>query len=525
MKIKLVNLIEGVVITNPPPVFGTPTNSYRQPAVPSAVPAVPSAVPATAQPAKPFNPAQPFGQPVIPSAPKSSGVYSPTPAPPPGIAAPTAKPTTGSGSFILDNPPTTPTPQKPLPAGEAPEMLRPNFNPTQPFGQPLIPALPAAKPGAEYSPTPGSVKPKNPTVVQVPPAPVNTPNQPGMSQEDLERDADKYAPKPAATNAPAATQSEKPKTKTQYEVNREASDKAREQTIEFQQRKAEKARAVTAANQAEAEKRESERQLENSRGYGRGGRGRGGAGIFEQQDFRFKTNALKSLLHLQEGGVGDAAAATWNFAKDYASDVYNQGIGTATKKAIGKVAGAATKGVEDLTGTEYFTKGAIRPNVASREFVKMTKEVPGDTVLNVARNLARYSPLTLSRMQAGRYARAAAFDPSEAEESISHYAKVHAMTNPLTYATGYAGKVASGIQAISGLAPAVGTAIGSAAGGPVGAAAGKLAGAGLGLAAAVGAGLGANVANKIVAPNIAAQAREAGRLNAAKLKDWRFATL
>ena len=530
MKIKLVNLIEGVVITNPPPVFGTPTNSYRQPAVPSAVPAVPSAVPATAQPAKPFNPAQPFGQPVIPSAPKSSGVYSPTPAPPPGIAAPTAQPTTGSGSFILDNPPTTPTPQKPLPAGEAPEMLRPNFNPAQPFGQPLIPALPAAKPGAEYSPTPGGVKPKNPTVVQVPPAPVNTPKEPGMSQEDMERDADKWAQqnqKPAATNVPAATQSEKPKTKSQYEVNREASDKAREQTIEFQQRKAEKARAITAANQAEAERWESEAALIRSKkgGSGRGGRGRGGSGIFEQRALQFKPGALKTLLHLQEGGVGDAAAATWNFAKDYASDVYNQGIGTATKKAIGKVAGAATKGVEDLTGTEYFTKGAIRPNVASREFVKMTKEVPGDTVLNVARNLARYSPLTLSRMQAGRYARAAAFDPSEAEESISHYAKIHAMTNPLTYATGYAGKVASGIQAISGLAPAVGTAIGSAVGGPVGAGAGKLTGAALGLAASVGAGLAANVANKIVAPNIAAQAREAGRLDAARLKDWRYATL
>ena len=105
MKIKLVNLIEGVVITNPPPVFGTPTNSYRQPAVPSAVPAVPSAVPAvpsavpaTAQPAKPFNPAQPFGQPVIPSAPKSSAVWQSS-----GVSAlvRTFKTLTSSAHFII----------------------------------------------------------------------------------------------------------------------------------------------------------------------------------------------------------------------------------------------------------------------------------------------------------------------------------------------------------------------------------------------------------------------------------------
>jgi len=515
MKIKLVNLIEGVVITNPPSVFGTPTNSYRQPAVPSAVPAVPSAVPATAQPAKRFNPAQPFGQPVIPSVPKSSGVYSPTPTPPAGIAAPTPAATTGTGSFILDNPPTTPAPQKPLPAGEAPEMLRPNFNPTQPFGQPLIPALPAAKPGAEYSPTPGSVKPKNPTVVQVPPAPANTPNQPGMSQEDLERDADKYAPKPAATNAPAATQSKKPKTKTQYEVNREASDKARQQTIEFQQRKAEKARAITAANQAEAEKRESERALVSS---GRRGRGR----MNEQYNFRFKTGALKALM--QEGAM-DTVSSVWDATKNYVSDVWNQGFGAATKKAAGKIADNAVKGVENLTGTEYFTKGAIHPNIAAREYAKMTKEVPGQSGLNVARNLARYSPLTLSRLQAGRAARAAAFDPSETEETISHYAKVAALTNPLTYATDYAGKVASGIGAISGILPAAGAAVGGSVGGPVGAGIGQLAGAGLGLGVAGAAGLAGNVAKQIVAPNIAAQARETGRLTAARLKDWRYAAL
>jgi len=514
MKIKLVNLIEGVVIANPPSVFGTPTNSYRQPAVPSAVPAVPSAVPATAQPAKPFNPAQPFGQPAIPSAPKSSGVYSPTPAPPAGIAAPTAQPTTGSGSFILDNPPTTPTPQKPLPAGEAPEMLRPNFDPAQPFGRPTTFTLPfTTKPGAEYSPTPGGVKPKNPTVVVNPPD--TSKKEPGMSQEDLERDADKYAPEPAATNAPAATQSEKPKTKTQYEVNREASDKARQQTIEFQQRKAEKARAITAANQAEAEKRESERALVNS---GRRGRGR----MNEQYNFRFKTGALKALM--QEGAM-DTVSSVWDATKNYVSDVWNQGFGAATKKAAGKISDNAIKGIEDATGTEYFTKGAIHPNVASREFVKMTKEVPGDTALNVVKNLARYSPTTLARMQAGRYARAAAFDPSEAEEQLSHYAKIHAMTNPLSYATSYAGDIAKGIGQMSGLLPVAGAAIGGAVGGKVGAGIGKLAGAGAGLATSVGAGLAAQAANKIVAPAIAAQAREAARLDAARLRDWRYAAL
>jgi len=492
MKIKLVNLIEAVIISNPPSAFGNPTNSYRQPAVPSAVPAVPSAVPSTAQPAKPFNPAQPFGQPVIPSAPKSSGVYSPTPAPPAGIAAPTAQPTTGSGSFILDNPPTTPTPQKPLPAGEAPEMLRPNFNPAQPFGQPIIPTAPAAKPGAEYSPTPGSVKPKNPTVVQVPPAPSNTSKkEPGMSQEDLERDADKWAQqnqKPAATTAPAQTTSAPAKEKD-----------TRSEHEKFMQRTGERLQRDQLRRQGEIEAASHSARLSRI--------GRSTRRVFEQQDFRFKTNALKSLLPLQEGGVVDAASALWD----------------ATKQKLGKIASSTVKGIEDATGTEYFTKGAIHPNIAAREFVnKITKETPGEPALNLVKNLTRYSPQTLARMQAGRYARAAAFTPEEAEEKFSHYAKMAALTNPLTYGGALASGIGSALSssAVKAAAPAIGSAIGGPVGGAIGTGVAGLAGlAGL---AVGGAG---KVAQKLANPYLAQQARETGKLIAARKDDWRYAAL
>ena len=180
MKIKLVNLIEGGV--------NTPTST------------------------QPFNPKQPFGQPVIPSVPKSSGVYSQTPTPPTGIAAPK----TGTGSFILDNPP---TPQTSVSSGGVPPMLTPNFNPGQPFGQSVIPSLPPTTPGTEYSPTPGSVKPKNPTVVQVPSTTPNKVNEPGMSQEDLERDADKWAEKQPEQNIkPTAPQQPQQKdTRSEHE--------------------------------------------------------------------------------------------------------------------------------------------------------------------------------------------------------------------------------------------------------------------------------------------------------------------
>jgi hypothetical protein len=504
MKIKLVNLIEAVIISNPPSAFGTPTNSYRQPAVPSAVPAVPSAVPATAQPAKPFNPAQPFGQPVIPSAPKSSGVYSPTPAPPAGIAAPTPAATTGTGSFILDNPPTAPTPQKPLPAGEAPAMLRPNFNPAQPFGQPVIPTAPAAKPGAEYSPTPGSVKPKNPTVVQVPPAPVNTPKEPGMSQEDLERDADKWAQKPAATTAPAQTTS----TPKQPKDTRSEHEK-------FMQRTSERLQRDQLRRQGEIEAASHSARLSRI--------GRSTRRVFEQQDFRFKTNALKSLLPLQEGGVVDAASALWDATKQYGKDVYNQGFGAATQKALGKIASSTVKGIEDATGTEYFTKGAIHPNIAAREFVnKITKETPGEPALNLVKNLTRYSPQTLARMQAGRYARAAAFTPEEAEEKFSHYAKMAALTNPLTYGGALAAGIGSALSssAVKAAAPAIGSAIGGTVGGAIGTGVAGLAGlAGL---AVGGAG---KVAQKLANPYLAQQARETGKLIAARKDDWRYAAL
>jgi hypothetical protein len=361
------------------------------------------------------------------------------------------------------------------------------------------------------------------------PEPGKTVNQPGMSQEDLERDAAKWSQKPATTapeTTSAAATSDKPR-KSQYNVNQAEVTSEHEKFKQRMARRTERANLLAQTSRAEAEAVEADIALMRAKhpSYGRGGRSRGGYGIFEQRVLQFKPNALKTLLHLQEGGVGDAAAATWNFAKDYASDVWNQGFGAATKKAAGKISDNAIKGIEDATGTEYFTKGAIHPNVASREFVKMTKEVPGDTALNVVKNLARYSPTTLARMQAGRYARAAAFDPSEAEEQLSHYAKIHAMTNPLSYATSYAGDIAKGIGQMSGLLPVAGAAIGGAVGGKVGAGIGKLAGAGAGLATSVSAGLAAQAANKIVAPAIAAQAREAARLDAARLRDWRYAAL
>jgi hypothetical protein len=97
-----------------------------------------------------------------------------------------------------------------------------------------------------------------------------------------------------------------------------------------------------------------------------------------------------------------------------------------------------------------------------------------------------------------------------------------------------AGKTAAGaltefvknpIKSSIALAAQAPAALGGAVGGKVGAGIGKLAGAGAGLATSVGAGLAAQAANKIVAPAIAAQAREAARLDAARLRDWRYAAL
>jgi hypothetical protein len=321
-----------------------------------------------------------------------------------------------------------------------------------------------------------------------------------MSQEDLERDADKYAQKPAATTAPAQTTS----TPKQPKDTRSEHEK-------FMQRTGERLQRDQLRRQGEIEAASHNARLSRI--------GRSTRRVFEQQDFRFKTNALKSLLPLQEGGIGDAASAFLDATKQYGKDVLNQGFGAATKKIPGKI----VKGIEDTTGTEYFTKGAIRPNIAAREFVnKITKETPGEPALNLVKNLTRYSPQTLARMQAGRFARAAAFTPEEAEEKFSHYAKMAALTNPLTYGGALAAGIGSALSssAVKAAAPAIGSAIGGPVGGAIGTGVAGLAGlAGL---AVGGAG---KVAQKLANPYLAQQARETGKLIAARKDDWRYAAL
>lgn len=453
MKIKLTNLIEGVIISNSPSAFGSPSSSYRNPNQP------------TGQSSNTFNPAQPFGQPVIPSLPKTSGVYSSASATSTSIATPT--PTTGTGSFIVDNPPTTPTPQKPLPAGEAPEMLRPNFNPAQPFGQPLIPTLPlTTKPGAEYSPTPGGVKPKNPTVVVNPKNTTNTPiNEPGMSQEDMERDADKWTQTPetaAKPNTSVKPQQQPENTLSQHE--------------KFMLRTNQKLQRDQLTRQAEIEAASHSARLSRI--------ARSRTRIFEQK-LQFKPNTLRSLLESVVDSEGKPIKAIDDIIDYFVPSKFNDTL-------------------------KFYTS----PKLAAQRFITATTPHPGDDAgVKFVKSMIGLSPLTWSKIQAGKVASAAAFDPTTGAEKIKHYADIIKNTDPINIA----GTITSAIGRASQnelrnrlyygfsreSSPLNKFGLGT-----------------LGTIAGVAGGIGS-----LVEPYTQAKANVAAKIVAAKNDDWRFAAL
>lgn len=357
----------------------------------------------------------------------------------------------------------TPAPITPAPAPVAPAPVvptQPKFNPSQPFGQ-VIPTVPSAQPGTEYTPTPGSVKPGS-TPVTPTPAPVapasSTPSTPNSS----------FLNRPRGTG----------KAKSQYEVNRAASDAEFEKFKAFQARKQERASILAQTRQAEAELADNEPQT-RTRGGGTGrGTGTSGRRIFENNTrMQFKQGSLKSLLNEV------SAFDLFNLSKYVAP--YIAPVVNVVKKAT------------DI-GSDV-VKYSTDPAYAAKTMIKYTTPTPGESkAIRTAKTLIGYSPDTIARMQARRGAAASAFDTATANEKLKHYEKMFAMSNPASLAT-------------SGIASAVGALAGAGAGDKMGIG-GKLA---TGLAGTV---------KDIADYQTKAQAKEAARQKFAREDDWRVLT-
>ena len=388
----------------------------------TVTPTTPPVAPAPAQPK--FNPAQPFG-PVIPTVPsvQPGTEYTPTP----GSVKPGSTP------------------------------AQPKFNPAQPFG-PVIPTVPSVQPGTEYTPTPGSVKPGS-TPVTPTPAPVTpTPSTPST-------------PKPSFLNRPRGTG----KAKSQYEVNRAASDAEFEKFKAFQARKQERAGILAQTRQAESEAAAAQPQPTTS-GASRG-TGTSGRRIFENHNkIQFKQGSLKSLLNEV------SALDLFNLSK-YVTP-YVAPIANVTKKA-------ANIGSDVL-------KYATDPAYAAKTMIKYTTPTPGESKeARFAKTLIGYSPDTIARMQARRGAAASAFDTATANEKLRHYEKMFAMSNPASLATG---AIRAGVSALAG--------------GP----------GNMGIGGQLATGI-AGAAKDIADYQVQAQAKEAARQKFAREDDWRVFVL
>jgi hypothetical protein len=355
-----------------------------------------------------------------------------------------------------------PAPAPVAPAPVAPAPVQPKFNPVQPFG-PVIPTVPSVQPGTEYTPTPGSVKPgSTPTTpAPAPVAPAPAPATPST-------------PKPSFLNRPRGTG----KAKSQYEVNRAASDAEFQKFKAFQARKQERASILAQTRQAEAELADNEPQT-RTRGGGTGrGTGTSGRRIFENNTrMQFKQGSLKSLLNEV------SAFDLFNLSKYVAP--YIAPVVNVVKKAT------------DI-GSDV-VKYSTDPAYAAKTMIKYTTPTPGESkAIRTAKTLIGYSPDTIARMQARRGAAASAFDTATANEKLKHYEKMFAMSNPASLAT-------------SGIASAVGALAGAGAGDKMGIG-GKLA-----------TGLAGTVKN-IADYQTKAQAKEAARQQFARLDDWRVLT-
>ena len=379
----------------------------------------------------------------------------------------------------------TPAPVAPAPAPVTPAPVQTKFNPVQPFG-PVIPTVPSVQPGTEYTPTPGSVKPgSTPTTpAPAPVAPAPAPATPST-------------PKPSFLNRPRGTG----KAKSQYEVNRAASDAEFEKFKAFQARKQERANILAQTRQAEAELADNEPQT-RTRGGGTGrGTGTSGRRIFENNTrMQFKPDALKSLLDLQEAGIADAissgAAAAWDWAKQNIPYVK-----TASDK-VKSVASDAWKYTSD-------------PAYAAKTMIKYTTPTPGESdAVRFAKTLVGYSPDTIARMQARRGAAASAFDAATANEKLRHYEKMFAASNPASVLSNFAGMAGGAWQASlankAEEAAKAGVNI-------------KKPGFIENLATSI-AGAAAGTGQDIVNAQVKAQAKEAARQKFAREDDWRVLT-
>ena len=350
--------------------------------------------------------------------------------------------------------PVAPAPVAPAPAPVAP--AQPKFNPTQPFG-PVIPTVPSVQPGTEYTPTPGSMKPGStpatPTPAPVAPAP-STPSTPN--------------PSPRGTG----------KAKSQYEVNRAASDAEFEKFKAFQARKQERAAILAKTRQAEAETAAAQPQPSTS-GMSRG-TGTSGRRVFENYTrMQFKQGSLKSLLNEVSG-----------------LDLFNLGkyVTPYVAPAV-NLAKNVTKKAADIASGAW--KYSTDPASAAKTMIKYTTPTPGESeAVRGIKTLIGYSPDTIARMQARRGAAASAFDTATANEKLRHYEKMFTYSNPASLTTK---ALSTGIGALAGASDKMG--IG-----------GKLA-----------TGLAGNLED-IVNYQVAAQAKEAARQKFARQDDWRVLT-
>ena len=195
--------------------------------------------------------------------------------------------------------------------------------------------------------------------------------------------------------------------------------------------------------------------------------GRSRRRIFEQQTLQFKPNTLKSLL---EGGV--------------------------------------------VTDALKFITPTASPKEAAKRFIDLTTPQPGeDSKINYVRSFLGLSPTTFAKLQAGKAASAAAFDPTIGAEKIKHYANIIQSTDPYNIGA----KIAAGAGAAAQFELRNRLYYG------LGGGRGPLSGAGLGTIAGLGAlagGIGG-----LVAPYTQAKALVAAKLVAAQKDDWRFAAL
>lgn len=201
--------------------------------------------------------------------------------------------------------------------------------------------------------------------------------------------------------------------------------------------------------------------------------------IFEKQTLKFKPNTLKTLL---EGGI--------------VSDVKKYFVPSGNQNAL-----------------DFYTN----PKLAAKRFITATTPQPGDDAnVSYLKSLVGVSPVTWAKVQAGKAASAAAFDPTIGAEKIKHYANIIQATDPINIL----GTVTRGIGNAAQLELRnrlyYGFGDSTTRSSPL-----NRAGLGtLGTVAGVAGGVGG-----LVAPYTEAKAKIAARMVAAQKDDWRYAAL